>query len=170
MIARLYCLAPQNNPDPTFTSIVPHITTEIALHFSVISASITSLRPFLRTFHLDYTVDSKGTSKNGTRSGDRSRPRDSYYRLDPISDSKNVVASQQRRGHWDAGATASASRSQGRDMGTEMAHGPIGRAISQDGLQPEQSKSLRATAMPRERIVIQKTVDWTVQYEGSGSP
>jgi hypothetical protein len=157
MIARLYCL-------------VPHIRTEIALHFSVISAPITSLRPFLRTFHLNYTVDSKGASKYGTRSGDHNRPRDSYYRLDPISDSRKVIASQQQREQWESGATARASRPQGQDMGAELAHGSIGRAVSQDDLLPEHSKSLSITPMPRERIAIQKTVDWTIQYEGSGSP
>ncbi|XWX01395.1 hypothetical protein V2A60_009422 [Cordyceps javanica] len=67
-IVRICFLAPHLNHDPTLTNVVPHIITEAALHFAVISASITSLRPFLRTLHLDYTVGSKGSREHATQS------------------------------------------------------------------------------------------------------
>lgn len=170
MIARLYYLAPEFNEDPTLTNIVPHITTEIALHFSVISASITSLRPFLRTFHLDYTVGSSGRSKYGTRSANHSaqrsrnasRPR-SYVRLQSVSkgaaskQNSKATVSKSRQDSWEMHAAAYTTSS--NDVERQQPAEQFGRADSQDQLVPGNGAE--------SGLVIQKTVDWSIQYEDS---
>ncbi|KAJ3495379.1 hypothetical protein NLG97_g3437 [Lecanicillium saksenae] len=166
MIARLYYLAPEFNSDPTLTNIVPHITTEIALHFSVISASITSLRPFLRTFHLDYTIGSSGNSKyaarsgnhSGTRSRNQSRPR-SYVRLQSVGkggtgkQNSKATVSKSRQDSWEMPAAAYTTST--NDVERQQPE-QFGRAGSQDHLVPNGAES---------GLVIQKTVDWSIQYE-----
>lgn len=81
---RLFYLSPSQNPDPTFTSILASILTEAVLDFCLISASLTSLRPFLRPFHSGYIVDSVGAPGSGLRSGIRTRSHDVYYTLSAV--------------------------------------------------------------------------------------
>lgn len=178
MIARLYYLAPEFNDDPTLTNIVPHITTEIALHFSVMSASITSLRPFLRPMHLDWTIDTSGHSKYGTRSAghsatrsrNQSRPR-SYIRLESVGkgggkgkmNSSKATVSKSRQDSWEMQAAAyTTTASQGYGRGDDLEHQQpsehLGQAESQD--------ELVSSSPPLDSgLVIQKTVDWSIQYE-----
>lgn len=160
MAARLYYLASSYNTDPTYTSIVPHIATEAALHFSVVSASITSLRPFLRSFHQDYTIDSKSASKHSVRSGDNSRRRESYYRLETLTkagvQAGTVVVAQ--------GGNLSDEQSMGYPA---AAHQQGRETTSQDELVPTARgdwEQMQRAAMPG-RMGIQKTVNWSVQYE-----
>lgn len=136
----------------------------------------------LRTFHIDYTIDSKGNSKYGKRSvtgsaqrsRNQSRPR-SYIRLESLSknggggagkqSSSRATVSKDRQDSWEMQASAYATSSSRRGDDMELQEQQVqttphfGRADSQDELVPGRPR-------PDESgLVIQKTVDWSIQYE-----
>lgn len=169
---RLFYLSPAKNPDPTFSSIIPNIITEVALQFSIISASVTSLRPFLRSLHPGYTVDSSGThNRSGLRSGIRTGSQDPYYRLDAIS--------KKGRSEVSGSVTANDRSTDGLAPGHGIAYPgklhtradkgdiELGRSSSKTKL----SSAMASTAdsdsidgMP-DPMVIRKTTDWVIRYE-----
>ena len=84
IVYRLIYLSPTHNTNPTYTTIVPNIITEAIIQFSIISASVTSLKPFLQSLHPAHMVSSAAES-SGLVSTDRTGSRgDVYYRLDPL--------------------------------------------------------------------------------------
>lgn len=170
---RLFYLSPKRNPDPTFSSIVPNIMTEGVLQFSIISASITSLRPFLRSLHPGYAVNSNGTQKSGHRSTNRSGSQDPYYRLDVVS----------KRDKYGATGTPGAHLRPlgGLSEGHAIAYPAKPRLRKEDAqdIEPgwsankgklDSSKSLTEdtdsidAAVP-DPGVIRKTTDWAIRYE-----
>lgn len=80
---RLFYLSPSENLDPTVTSILPNIFTEASLEYSIISASVTCLKPFLRPFHSGF-VDIIPSADSSLRSGIRAKTLETYM-LGPIS-------------------------------------------------------------------------------------
>ena len=86
---RLFYLSPSENSDPTITSIIANILTEAALELCLISACITSLKPFLQPIHSGYIVNSVGAPGSGLRSGIRAKSQDSYYMLSTVKGRDN---------------------------------------------------------------------------------
>lgn len=96
VIYRLIYLSPKHNTNPTYTNIVPNIITEAIMQFSIISASVTSLKPFLRSLHPAHMVSSAAES-SGLVSSDRAGSRgDVYYRLDPLKPVANPLDHRSR--------------------------------------------------------------------------
>jgi hypothetical protein len=173
---RLLYLSPNKNPDPTFSSIVPNIITEGALQFSIISASITSLRPFLRSLHPGYAVDSSGTKRSGLRSTNRSGSQDPYYRLDVISKQgkagvPGTLGSVLRPSEGLTAGHAMAYPAQSHLRKDDLQDIELGRSASKGKL--DSSKTLTEdrdsidTAVP-DPMVIRKTTDWVIRYENDG--
>ncbi|EFY85039.1 hypothetical protein MAC_08922 [Metarhizium acridum CQMa 102] len=155
---RLWLLSPGVNTGSTDTSIAPSIITQFTLHFSVLSASITSLRPFLRTFHMDYKWDSKVTSK---------RNYSSTGYTTTGSSSKNVYGTSLQSGRADrqwADDFTDPSGTHARFMNRPSTGGT---ARNIDGLLAWKHVDEIQTrpSFPAKTMVIQKTVDWTVEYE-----
>ncbi|OAQ60790.1 hypothetical protein VFPPC_16769 [Pochonia chlamydosporia 170] len=163
VIARLYLLSPAVNTKPTFTSIVPSIVSEATLHFSVIFTSVTSLRPFVRTFHVDCRVDGRTKSKHNIRSGDDSRPLDSYHRLDNLRDSD---ANRQESNTFGWRAVAYPARTH-----VYATHKSSGAEATVSEAELISRRSNEATPSSQsylaDTMAIQKTVSWSFQYEQS---
>jgi hypothetical protein len=88
VVLRLFYLSPSENSEPTVSSIIPNIVTEAALELCLISACITSLKPFLQPVHSDYMVNnSAGQPGSSFRAGKRAKSQDSYYMLSTVKDS-----------------------------------------------------------------------------------
>ena len=88
VVVRLFYLSPSENSEPTVTSIIPNIITEAALELCLISACITSLKPFLQPVHSGYMVNtSVGAPGSSFRSGMRQKSQDSYYMLSTVKES-----------------------------------------------------------------------------------
>lgn len=180
IIIRLYYLAPDQNDDPTLTNIIPHIATEVALHFSVFSASVTSLRPFLRTMHLELTVSSYGRSGYGygprsagpsaNRSRNQSQPR-TYIRLESVSkrtaanQTGNPPPSTSQQELWKNESTAHTTSSSYNN------HGPPQQ--EPDWRRQEESQNAHAldshSASSESGLVMQRTIDFSIAYENNGS-
>ncbi|KID81634.1 hypothetical protein MGU_11011 [Metarhizium guizhouense ARSEF 977] len=156
--ARLWLLSPGVNTDPTDTSIVPSIITQTTLHFSVLSASITSLRPFLRTFHMDYKWDSRVTSKRNYSST-------GYTTTGPSS--KNVYGTSSQGGETDRHWADDFTDSSGTDAHFINRPSTGGTTRNNDGLLAwvHVDEIQRRPPFPAKAMVIRKTVDWTVEYE-----
>ena len=58
-----------------------------ALELCLISACITSLKPFLQPVHSGYLVNSAGVPASSFRSGMRAKSQDSYYMLSTVKES-----------------------------------------------------------------------------------
>ncbi|KAJ3475942.1 hypothetical protein NLG97_g9291 [Lecanicillium saksenae] len=95
---RLTYLAPSQNTDPTFSNIVPSIFTQATLHFSIIAACVTTLKPFLRHFDPTYVIGS-GTLSTSKRSrvSTTNPSRDPYYRLNPVNGTNRSGRSNRSR-------------------------------------------------------------------------
>jgi hypothetical protein len=87
VVVRLFYLSPSENSEPTVTSIIPNIITEAALELCLISACITSLKPFLQPVHSGYMVTSVNAPGSSFRSGKRAKSQDSYYMLSTVKES-----------------------------------------------------------------------------------
>lgn len=88
---RLVYLSPEKNNVPTVTSIIPHILTEAAMNFALVSTSITSLKPFLKPFHTGAVLNTVGGEASGPYSGSHMRVQ-GLYKLTPRSkDSKDAA-------------------------------------------------------------------------------
>ena len=87
---RLFYLSPDENYDPTLTSIIPHILTEAAMSYALISTSITSLKPFLKPFHAGAVVNTVGGKGSGAYSGSHPRGQGIYMLSSVSNDPKGV--------------------------------------------------------------------------------
>lgn len=156
--ARLWLLSPGVNANPTDTSIVPSIITQATLHFSVLSASITSLRPFLRTFHMDYKWDSKVTSKRNYSST-------GYTTTGPSA--KNVHGTSSQSGQADRHWADDFTDPSGTDAHFLNRPSTGGTARNNDGILAwaHVDEIQTRPPFPAKAMVIRKTVDWTVDYE-----
>lgn len=170
---RLLYLSPQKNSDPTFSSIIPNIITEGVLQFSIISASVTSLRPFLRSLHPGYAVDSSGTQRSGLRSANRSGSQDPYYRLDVISKTgkggvPGALGSGLRPPEGLTAGHAIAYPAKPHLRKDDQQDVELGQSLSKGKL--DSSKTLTddtdsIDTVAQDPMVIRKTTDWVIRYE-----
>jgi hypothetical protein len=126
---RLFCLSPSENSDPTATSIIANILTEAALELCLISACITSLKPFLQPIHSGYIVNSVGAPGSGLRSGIRAKSQDSYYMLSAAkgADNDGTLVSLNELPQAKAAGGADGDRKLRNDVSTALAAGRGGR-------------------------------------------
>lgn len=150
---RLFYLSPAKNPDPTFNAIIANILTEAALEYSLMSACVTSLRPFLRPFHSGQIVDSVGA----------------YYALSAIKGTNIDGAAQTVK------SIQRPSGSMGSHHGTTYPGSVVLRPDRGDQQAVISPRSRRHSSKVRrdesvdsagsDQMIIQKTKDWSVQYE-----
>jgi hypothetical protein len=166
---RLFYLSPAKNPDPTFNAIIANILTEAALEYSLMSACVTSLRPFLRPFHSGQIVDSVGAPGSGLRSGILSKSQDSYYMLSAIKGtnidgaSQTVKSIQRPSGSMGShhGTTYPGSVVLRPDRGDQQA--VISPRSRQHSSKVRRDESVDSAGS--DQMIIQKTKEWSVQYE-----
>ncbi|OAQ60691.1 hypothetical protein VFPPC_06800 [Pochonia chlamydosporia 170] len=161
---RLHLLSPSVNTLPTSTSIVPSIVTEVTLHFAVMSASITSLRPLLRTFETTYNLESKNTSQQDSRLNSQLKSGHAYHasydsRLTIIKDHAN-----QQQWTDELSLPNLAYSSLGHAPRLNRVSTAVTAVHNKDDLVTRASLASRE-GLPADAIIIQKTLDWEVQYE-----
>ncbi|KAM3466196.1 hypothetical protein NHJ6243_000936 [Beauveria neobassiana] len=172
--------------DPAVQVMSPLVWQQIALGYSLIAALLIALIPFLRSFHTGMVMNVANMS-NGEWGGSSARSRDIGYRLKNLSKnastntntgnndvsgsssklqnvplSKTEVATRPTSQSGDVPAAAVAWRSKSRSDDGSSGGG------STDGAQAATTLTKTPTPPPpppQDPLVIQKTVDWSVQYE-----
>jgi len=158
---RLFYLSPSRNHNPTVTSILPHIWTEGALEYAIISTSVTSLKPFLRPFHTGAIVNTVGGGGSGLYSG--SRPREQgIYMLNSIGTDKKCGGQ----------TTTTTARSEDGNTGpqprSKLYTGNIeGVTMVSSGGDPHRDDIDSVESNSSERMIIRTTKEWAVRYENA---
>ncbi len=134
----------------------------------------------LRTFHLDYTIDTSGHAKYGTRSGTRSAPRSrnwsrprSLILLESVGkssggtgkqSSNKATISKNKQNIWDMQQIAyTTSSSHGGDAERDLERQ---QPETTDFVWPDsQDRVVPNGAGGDSGLILQGTVDWTVKYE-----
>jgi len=181
IIARIYYLAPAQNPNPTLSNIIPSIITEGALEYAFISASVTSLKPFLRPFHSGrYMVNTIGAAGSGLRTNLSAKDsQDPYYQLSAVSVTGTGTGSGGKRS---AKISQTASVNDDRPpqtSNTKISAGRVKRSSSQKRLAataPVAGHGRTHSDMRRDdeesvntdgsdQMIIRETRGWSVRYE-----
>lgn len=177
IVTRIYYLSPSRNPNPTLSTILPSILTEAALEYAFMSASITSLKPFLRPFHSGrYIINTVGAPGSGLRS-DLKDSQDPYYQLSAVS----VGGGGSRNPKHTARVQTTSFNEEGPlpKTTTRISAGRPKRSGSQTrGLGPKGLTALPVAARTRreeeeesvntegsDQMIIRETKGWSVRYE-----
>ena len=147
------------------------------------SASVTSLRPFLRPFHLGYIVDSVGAPGSGLRSGFRTRSQDPYYMLSAVKGTNKDGTAQTVTSTRPASVGSTASQH-------GIAYPESVKPKPEKAVRPDLSDQLGVTSAQgrqysnkvrrddtesidsagSDQMIIRKTRDWSIQYEDDHQP
>ena len=158
---RLFYLSPNENYDPTLTSILPHILTEGALEYAIISTSVTALKPFLKPFHTGAILNTVGGDGSGQHSGSHSGGQD-IYMLNSISTDKKDN-SQSTRTTVPSGNRNTDPQSRSKFY---TGHGKGTAVISSRGdAHRDDIESVHSNSS--ERMIIRTKKEWAVRYEDS---
>ncbi|KAM3565811.1 hypothetical protein ARSEF4850_001191 [Beauveria asiatica] len=177
--------------DPEVQVMSPLVWQQVALGYSLIAALLIALIPFLRSFHTGMVMNVANMS-TGESGGSSARSRDIGYRLKnlsknastntntntntaggdvsasssklhsvPLSNTEVVTRPTSQSGDVPAAAPTwrSKSRSDDGSSGGGSTHGTQAQAAT------TLTKTPTPTPTPQDPLVIQKTVDWSVQYE-----
>ncbi|KAM3561466.1 hypothetical protein MY1884_002376 [Beauveria asiatica] len=175
--------------DPEVQVMSPLVWQQVALGYSLIAALLIALIPFLRSFHTGMVMNVANMS-TGESGGSSARSRDIGYRLKNLS--KNASTNTNTNTNT-AGGDVSASSSKLHSVplsNTEVVTRPTSQSAdvpaaaptwrsksrsddgssgggSTHGTQAQAATTLTKTPTPtpQDPLVIQKTVDWSVQYE-----
>ncbi|EGX88449.1 hypothetical protein CCM_08493 [Cordyceps militaris CM01] len=152
-----------NSSDPAVEVMSPLVWQQVALGYSLIAALLIALIPFLRSFHtgMVLNVQNMGSGGSGGEWGSSARSRDNVYRLKNLSTKISKAVSSTSQPPPPPPRTVPLSetevtRSTSLRSGEEAAWRSKSR--SDDG-------AGSADGAAQEPMVIQKTVDWSVQYE-----
>ncbi|KAJ6783561.1 hypothetical protein PWT90_10971 [Aphanocladium album] len=138
-----------SNPEVQVMS--PLVWQQVALGYSLIAALLIALIPFLRSFHTGMVMNVQNMS-NGEW-GSSARSRDNGYRLKNISKNSSNQGSKPRSVPL---SETEVTRSTSRSGDAPAWPTTRSKSHSVDGSTDEPAP---------EPMVIQKTVDWSVQYE-----
>ncbi|KAJ9607858.1 hypothetical protein H2200_007937 [Cladophialophora chaetospira] len=164
---RLVYLSPAQNNDPTVTSIIPAILTEAALEFSLLSTSITALKPFLRPLHTSAVVNSVG----GNASSDPySR---SYSRAQGKSQGIYMLSSVSNKSKHDKDEYQTTTTSiEPRTSDAIQAPKPIfrpdltgGETVTSVQVEQHRDDIESVESNGSEQMIIRTTRNWSVRYE-----
>ncbi|KAM3506501.1 hypothetical protein MY10362_002310 [Beauveria mimosiformis] len=172
--------------DPEVQVMSPLVWQQVALGYSLIAALLIALIPFLRSFHTGMVMNVANMS-TGEWGGSSARSRDIGYRLKNLS--KNASTNTDTGGGGDVSGSSSKLQSVPLSK-TEVVTRPTSQsgdvpaaavawrsknrsddgssgAGSTDGAQAATTLTKTPTPPPppQDPLVIQKTVDWSVQYE-----
>ena len=156
---RLLYLSPRENYKPTLTSIRPHILTELALEYALISTSITALKPFLKPFHTGAIVNTIGGGGSGLYSASRSGAQGIYMLSSGARDNKDC-------GQTKTTTFRSESSNNGLQPQSQLYAGNTGEhtAVSCRGGAPRDDiESVESNGS--EQWIIRTTKGWAVRYE-----
>jgi hypothetical protein len=157
---RLFYLYPSENYDPTLTSILPHILTEGALAYAIISTSITALKPFLKPFHSGAIMNTVGGGGSRLNSGSRSGAQ-GIYMLNSIATDKDNGQTTTTTVHSENGNTGPQPQFKFYTGNSEGTAAVSSRGDAhQDDIDSLDSNSSKQT-------IIQTTKEWRVRYENS---
>ncbi|TQV95266.1 hypothetical protein V2A60_009690 [Cordyceps javanica] len=170
--------------DPGVQVMSPLVWQQVALGYSLIAALLIALIPFIRSFHTGMVMNVQNMSGSGEHAGSSARSRDNVYRLRNLSkystrgggSSSNNSQPVRSRPLSETAVTQSVSRpgetqEQWRSM--RPSDDDAGSDRSPDGAAVPAVPAAAAAAaadgqhypQQQEPIIIQKTVDWSVQYE-----
>ena len=151
---RLFYLSPEQNHNPTVSSIIASIVTQVALQYAFMSASVTALRPFLRPFHSGHMlVDTVGAPGSGLHSGIRSGSQDTYHKLSAVSGADKGKPIQ----------TFSPLASMNNDYQTTVT------SPKQHSSKPSRDDMKSVDSQGSDQMIIRKTRDYSVRYEPQNS-
>ncbi|KIX02270.1 uncharacterized protein Z518_08209 [Rhinocladiella mackenziei CBS 650.93] len=157
---RLRYLSPDENHDPTFTSILAHILTEGALEYALISTSITSLKPFLKPFHTGAIVNTVGGSGSGLYSGSHSATQGIYMLSSIARDKKG-------NGQTTTATVHSGNSDSGPPPRSKLYVGNISEGTTTVSSQPDPHRDDTESAGSNSsgQMIIRTTKEWAVRYE-----
>lgn len=138
----------------------PLVWQQVALGYSLIAALLIALIPFLRSFHTGMSLNVQHTT-TGER-GSSARSRDHGYRLRNMS--KNS-AKQESGSRSEPLSQAKMTRSKSPTGDAPAWLETRSNSCSEDSSIEGQKQQ----PQPPDPFVIQKTVDWSVQYEQNES-
>jgi hypothetical protein len=139
-----------SSSNPAVQVISPLVWQQIALGYSLISSLLIALMPFLKRFHTGMGIDVRNLTNIGSSNSGRDGSRQYSYRLEQlVKSSKN--------GNTVTSVTAEDEQA----LATSRWTSALPRNVSSKS-RIEVGKSASMVADPN---VIQKTVDWSVQYD-----
>lgn len=134
--------------------ISPLVWQQVVVGYSLISALLIALMPFLKSFHTGMGVDVRGIT-HGSSSG-RGGSNQYGYRLEQLSKNSRHANSSSTSPAEDEQALAS----------SRWTNSSQPRLVSSSKSKVESEATAVSVASPPSKgIGIQKTVDWSVQYE-----
>lgn len=139
----------------------PLVWQQVALGYSLIAALLIALIPFLRSFHTGMVMNVQNMS-NGGEWGSSARSRDRGYRL------KNMSKNSSHNGSKPRSVPLSETEVSRPDSGPAVAAPPPQWPLSNNKSKGESDENLTERPQP-DPMVIQRTMDWSVQYE-EGEP
>lgn len=155
---RLYYLGPEENHNPTFTSIIPHVLTEGVLNGALMATSIPALKPFLQPLHTGASPAAAGAGGHYHSSGRRSQAAATYM-LSSVAGKKEL-------------AQTTVSATPRTDL-ENIQHRPevcfnddersSGNMSKNDG-QQDDAESVESNSS-RQMMIIRATKAWSVRYE-----
>lgn len=156
---RLLYLSPRENYKPTLTIIPPHILTELALEYTLISTSITAPKPFLKPFHTGAIVNTVGGGGSGLYSGSRSGAQGIYMLSSVAKDNKVYGQTKTTTFRSESSNNSLQPRSQlyagntSGDTAVSCRGGPL-----RDDIESVESNG-------SEQMIKRTTKEWAVRYE-----
>ncbi|KND89969.1 hypothetical protein TOPH_05326 [Tolypocladium ophioglossoides CBS 100239] len=141
-----------SSSDPAVRVISPLVWQQIALGYSLISALLIALMPFLKSFHTGMGVDVRNLTNVGSSGSGRGGGRQYSYRLEQLSKHSKHSNTATTLPAEDEEALASAVWSSAQPR----------QVIPKSKLEAE----LADTPVPGQ-MVIQKTTNWSVRYDDS---
>ncbi|OAA36857.1 hypothetical protein NOR_07377 [Metarhizium rileyi] len=140
--------------DPAVHVISPLVWQQITLGYSLMSALLIALMPFLKSFHTGMGVDMRNLTNIGTSASRQRSGRQDAYRLDNLTSRSRHGTSTTKQSAEDEEELASA----------RWASALPKQASSESQIEARSSVTAMAGAM-----VIQKTVDWSVKYDSNSN-
>ena len=150
VVIRLYYLAPEENSNPTFTSIVPHVLTEGVLNGALMATSIPALKPFLQPLHTGASPAAAGAG--GYSSGRGSKAATTYM--------LSSVAGKKELGQTTVYATPQTELENIQHRPPVRPHDD--QRSSGNG-QQDHAESVESNSS--QRMIIRATKEWSVRYE-----
>ncbi len=148
--------------NPEVQVMSPLVWQQVALGYSLIAALLIALIPFLRSFHTGMVMNVQNMGSGGGEWGSSARSRDNGYRLKNLSrnNGSRLGSSKPRSVPLsETEVTRSTSRS-----GDAPSASWRSKSRSEDGGSMDEQQQQQQQQGP-DPLVIQKTVDWSVQYE-----
>ncbi|EEP80698.1 predicted protein [Uncinocarpus reesii 1704] len=127
--------------------MIPQILTEVAMNYSLLATSITSLKPFLKPFHTGAIINTIGGEGSGLYSSSQTRSQ-GIYTLASMSKDRTEVSTP----------------------GGELYSSNTGEVTTVVSSQPHQHRGERESLdyVGSGQMVIERTTEWNIHYNRNG--